>query len=423
MPQLPPVIVLGIEEISHGLTAVRELGEHGVPVHGIARWRTPALYSRWLTRGYIAPETDKALIGLLNSIAAVEGANFVIALSEPFVLLIRRAADAGELHGLRALVPQLDKLELVNNKTATYKIAQEIGIPLPRTWLPQSSAEAAAPPANLAYPCILKFPDPLRVAPLLNRHGLSMFKSKYCYNEEELRRVLLEHAPIGSFPLVQSFCPGIGLTHSFFMHGGKALLRFRHIRLLEWPPEGGIAAVCKNLPVDAGDALFAKSEALLRRIGWEGAALLEYRYDPDTGRAAFLEINGRFWSGLSLAYHAGAPFVWLTYAVLGLQQPVTLGPIKTSLECRSVDLEIRRLAVLLFRPGTVQNRELRFNRPREIARFLLAYLKPQTRYYLFSWRDPVPCLADNALKVGRALRQLPTWLAHAVGGKLWRRAL
>ena len=321
-----------------------------------------------------------------------------------------------------ALVPALDKLELVNNKTATYRIAQEVGIPLPRTWLPQSRDEAAAPPADLEYPCILKFPDPIRVAPLLNQHGLPMFKVKYCYSEEELRRVS-EYAPIGSFPLVQSFCPGTGLTHSFFMHEGKALLRFRHIRLLEWPPEGGVTAVCKSLPVDDNDALFAKSEALLRRIGWEGAALLEYRYDPATGRAAFLEINGRFWSGLALAYHAGAPFVWLTYAVLGLNEPVTLRPYKAGLECRSVDLEIRRLWVLLFRRCTVQNCELRFNRPREIARFLLAYLKPQSRYYLFAWKDPLPCLADIALKAGRAARKSSAFVVRAMGRTLWQRAM
>jgi predicted ATP-grasp superfamily ATP-dependent carboligase len=244
----------------------------------------------------------------------------------------------------------------VNDKTATYKVAKEIGIPIPRTWLPQSEKEAAAPPADLTYPCILKYSDPVSVTPVLQRHGMSLFKSKYCYTEEDLRRVLLEHAPVGCYPLVQSFCPGRGLGHMFFMHQGKAIVRFRFIRLLEWPPEGGVSTVCQSLPVDDGDKLFAKSEELLTRMGWEGAAMVEYRYDPATGRAALMEVNGgRFCGAESLPYHAGVHFVWLTYAVLGLKQPVIPKPYRTGLECRFVAFEVFRLLRILFRPDLVQS--------------------------------------------------------------------
>jgi hypothetical protein len=98
------------------------------------------------------------------------------------------------------------------------------------------------------------------------------------------------------------------------------------------------------------------------------------------------------------------PFGWFTYAVLGLNRPVIAKPYRTGIECRSVDLELRRLCLLLFHPDRLQNRELRFNPLLEIARFLVRFLKFNTRYYLFSLRDPMPFVADTILKIGRLLR-------------------
>ncbi len=400
------MVVLGIETISSGVAAIRELGERGVPVHGIARWRTPALYSRWLTRGYWLPKTDAALIELLNRIAECNGPCFALALTEQDALLLRRAADAGELRNLLPLTPALEQLHLVNDKAAIYRLADQIGIPVPKTWLPQNADDAAAPPIDVMYPCILKYANPLRVAPLLEQHGLVSFKAKYCYSRQELCEILLAHVPVGTYPLVQSYCPGRGLAHMFFLHKGKSILRFRHLRLLEWPPEGGVSAVCESLPVEDDDILFTKSETLLKQIGWEGAAQVEYRYDAATGQAWLMEINGgRFWETMSLAYHAGAPFVWLTYAVLGLKTPVVPKPHKVGLKCRYVAYEIRRLGMIFFRPNQIQNRELRFNRLNEIISFLIRYVRPKTRYYLFSWSDPIPCIADIVLKAMRGIRK------------------
>ena len=73
------------------------------------------------------------------------------------------------------------------------------------------------------------------------------------------------------------------------------------------------------------------------------------------------------------------------------------------MKCRYVAYELHRLMRLLFRPGQVQNRELHFSRFVEIATFLLRYVQPNTRYYLFSWRDPVPFLIHIPLTIRRKL--------------------
>ena len=248
--QNPPAIILGIEEISAGLTVVRELGERGVRVHGIAKYRTPALYSRWLTKGYIVPTFDAVPVDLINRIAADEGSCFLLSTSESDSVLARRAADEGRFRHVQALLPTLSLLQLVNDKAATYRIAEEIGIPIPRTWRARSIEEVATPPKDLTFPCVVKFSDPVAVAPLIQKNGLPLFKVKYCYDRDELLSVQLPYARLGVFPLVQAFCPGQGLVHTLFMREGRAIVRFVGLRVAEWPAEGGVSlllAACPSL--------------------------------------------------------------------------------------------------------------------------------------------------------------------------------
>src|SRR5262252_7370993 len=105
---LPPAILLGADE-PIGLTVIRELGEHGVPVHAIARSREGlGLYSKWTTAGYVRPPDSEATIALLNRIATEHGARFLLGVSERDLLFIRSAADRARLPGLKALVPAAD---------------------------------------------------------------------------------------------------------------------------------------------------------------------------------------------------------------------------------------------------------------------------------------------------------------------------
>lgn len=405
MTPLPPAIVLGIDT-PIGLTVVRELGARGVPVHGVAR--TPdavGLHSRWLARGYLRPATDDALRDLLNEIAGREGAPFLLTISEADALFAASSRENGGFPGLRPLVPPSRVLRLANDKAATYAAAAEIGIEIPESWQPTEAH--AEPPQHLKYPCILKWADPGLIAPVLARRHLPLRKAQYCYSPAELRAALRGYEALGRFPMVQSFAPGLGFGHLVFMHAGEPLLRFRHQRLSEWPPEGGSSSVCRSLPLLENDPLFARSVALLRRIGWEGAAMVEYRHDGTTDRSVLMEINGRFWGSLPLANHCGAPFAWLTYAVLGLGRIERVSSYRAGLVCRYMVPETRRLLTILFRPGDIQNRDLTFNRARETGRFIGQFLDPRTRYYVFRWRDPMPFVADMLVILRKLLRMPP----------------
>lgn len=391
MPAGPPVIVLGIDT-PIGLAVVRELGREGIEVHGIARSpRGLGLHSRWLRRGYLR-EPD--LVAQLVRIARDSGAPFLMTVSMGDALAMRAAYDDGRLGTLRPLLPPLDRLELVNDKAAICGIAADLGIETPSSWEPRSASSADIP--ALGYPCVLKWRDPEQVAGPLEALGLPLLKTEYAHDAAGLAAALTRYVPFGRYPLVQSYAAGTGLGQMFVMHEGRAVVRFQHRRLHEWPPEGGTSTVCESVLLGDNAALMERSEALLRAIGWEGPAMVEYRHDPASGRAVLMEINGRFWGSLPLAAQAGAPFALATYHALGLGRPLPTGGYRAGLRCRYMIPETKRLLVVTLRPHAIADRSLRFSKARAIASYLGGFVRLRDRYFVWSLADPKPFFADLA---------------------------
>jgi predicted ATP-grasp superfamily ATP-dependent carboligase len=401
-PALPPVVLLGIDT-PIGLTVIRELGERGVAVYGIARGGDGVgLRSRYLRRGWVAPAGDAETLALIREIAAAHAARFLMTVSERDILWMNRERDA--LGGLVPLVPDARRMARVLDKAVAYAAARDVGIEVPETWQAAAADDVERVVASVRYPVVLKWGDPVAVGPLLRAAGVAVRKAEYCYNGAELVAALRRYAPVGRFPLVQDFSPGHGIGQMVFMHHGEALLRFQHRRLREWPPEGGFATAAMSVSLEEHAPLFARSVELLRRLEWEGPAMVEYRHDPDTGRSAFMEVNGRFWGSQPLAYHAGAPFAWYTYSVLGLGRVPAPAPYRAGVRCRFVIPDTRRLFTVLFDQSAVQNRRLRFSRGRELLEYVADFLRPRARYFVFRWRDPMPALADLAGVARKALQ-------------------
>src|SRR5260370_9084546 len=150
--KLPPAILLGADT-PVGLTIIRELGEHGVSVHAVARSRDGiGLYSKWATRGYLRPPDEDSTIELLNRIAADQGAQFLLAIPERDLLSIRAAAASVRPVALRALVPAAAQLAMVLDKSATYAAATQVGVPVPATLQPRDGPRVQNPPHDLTIP-------------------------------------------------------------------------------------------------------------------------------------------------------------------------------------------------------------------------------------------------------------------------------
>ena len=390
---LPPCIVLGLET-QIGLAIVRELGRAGVPVVGIAQSPDAiGLKSRHPMRGLVTNQPrSQQLIAQIRSLGEELGPCVLITVSEANMLWL--AAHCNEFGQVKPIQPPSHALEIVLDKQRTLQAAQALGIAVPETAEPATMDEAEQLAANFLFPAVLKWKDPNTAMKTLGPLGIELIKAEYANSPEEFLAIARRYEPAGVWPLVQTYCPGIGLGQFFYMNEGRAIRRFQHMRIAEWPPEGGFSSVCDALPLSEYQALQEQSIALLKAIGWQGVAMVEYRLDKATGRAVLMEINGRFWGSYPLAMHAGAGFALIAYFMeSGLGMP-TLPAVRENLRCRMVVTEIKRLARLLYSPQRIADRAFMINRTAELTRFVADFFRPKVCYYVWSFADPGPFIAD-----------------------------
>ena len=401
MSRYPVALVLGLEN-AIGLTVVRELGEKGVPVHGIAREAAPvAAASRHCAAMTVRPSGPMA--DWLPDLIATTGAGAVLAISESDLLELSTLPPV--IDGCHVLVPRPEPLAKVLDKLRTLEIADQVGLCIPQTWQPRAGEDFAARVAAMRYPLVAKWANPPEIMPILEQAGLEWLKTEYIRTPQELAALLDRYAPVGHWPLIQQYCRGVGLGQMLYMDGGQATLRFQHRRLHEWPPEGGVSTLCRAEPTNAHAAQMLLSEALLCALDWQGQAMVEYRYEAESGRYWLMEVNGRFWGSLPLARHCGALFAWEAYRRTVLGQTDVAPTPRDTLRARYMVPETKRLARVLLSPSRISDPFFQRRPLADLTAYLLTFFDPRARYYVFSLSDPSPWLRDMTQMIRKAVRR------------------
>lgn len=390
-------VIIGVDS-PIGLTVMRELGERGV--HIVAAGRDAHSIGRASRHCDHFVKIDGPLDRWLPALVREHGAGAVLAISEGD--LVDLAELKGKLPGCAVLCPDPDQLRKVLDKRATLAFAADLGMSVPVSWQPLQGEDLVQVAAGIAYPVAVKWADPAEIAPTLEIHGIALEKVEYADNSSELLAILSKYSAIGTYPLVQSWCPGYGLCQMFYMHDGQATQRFQHRRIREWPPTGGVSSFCTSVPLSLHADQMRLSETLLRAIGWSGPAMVEYRYDPATGLYWLMEINGRFWGSLPLAYHSGVHFAWESYSRgIGREGTGAQRPYRKR-SARYAIPDAKHMVAVVRGGGSPMSRRLA-----AAWKFIADYFNPRVRYYVWSLRDPGPFLGDiyrifrKALRLGR----------------------
>ena len=389
------VAVLGADS-PIGLTVIRELGEHGIPV--LALGRTCQSLGRHSRYASSFAKFEQPLDEWLPRFLTDHRLSAILGISEGDLLQLARLK--GRLGATKVMCPDPDKLAIVLDKRRTLEVAAQIGIKVPRSWLPRRGEDHAARAAQLDYPVAVKWSDPPSVVERLKLQGLELEKVELAENPGELMAILDRYQPLGEWPLAQTWCPGYGLGQMLNMHGGRATLTFQHRRLREWPPSGGVSSLCEAVPLKQHREQMALSERLLKEIGWEGPAMVEYRYDPSSDTYWLMEVNGRFWGSMPLAHYAGAHFAWEYYRCQTQPEAECIQPATRKIRARYVAPDFKHLLAVLGDSSRSAWRRLRF-----AMRFFADFADPRVRYYVWSWRDPLPFLSEMGGIVRKLLRR------------------
>jgi protein-tyrosine-phosphatase len=230
----------------------------------------------------------------------------------------------------------------------------------------------------------------------------------YFFSIEELTAALAT-GRLGEV-LVQEYCPGYGVGIEMLIHGGECVAAFQHRRLKEAPITGGVAvmAIAEEPTPDLAQASFD----LLRALQWEGVAMVEFRVNPENGRAVLMEVNGRYWGTSSLPFLAGVDFPLYQWQLLHGEPPVVPPNYAVGMRWRWTAGYLARMhAVVTGSSAPVGPRVSRWQELSSVPADLIA---PSVRDALWSWSDPVPALADTASAVLEWTKADLTWLLRKV---------
>lgn len=287
------------------LAVTRALGRRGHRVF-VAEQLSPALAqtSRYCAGAVTYPDPGRDERGFLDALLeAVRRERIDVLLPIADVASMTVSASRAEFASLcRVPLPDDAILRRAADKVDVLRTAERLGVPIPRSVFLDCADDFDPRMMTLPYPVVLK-PHRSRVR---TADGWQACAVSYATGEEDLRRRLaampMEHFPI----LLQERVVGPGMGYFALYDRGRCLARFSHRRLREKPPSGGVSVLCESIPVEASTADVA--DRLLRELGWQGVAMVEFKVDARDGTPRLMEVNGRFWGSLQLAVDAGVDF-------------------------------------------------------------------------------------------------------------------
>jgi D-aspartate ligase len=372
-----------------GLGIARSLGRRGTPVHVLDDERSIARFSRYTGRAVRVTDLrdERRTVQTLLALGKSHGL-------EGWVVFPTREETVAALSRHRDQLTQYFRIptagwEVVRwawDKRNTYRRAQALGIPTPRTWYPRSADDVSEIEAE----------PPFAVKPAIKEHFFYATKAKAWRAEThaQLRDLVRRALAIVGRPevIVQELVPGDG-RHQFaycaLFKEGEALATMTCRRRRQHPPEFGRASTYVET-VDAPE-IELLSERFLRDIGYYGLAELEYKLDPRDGRYKLLDVNARTWGYHSLGQRAGVDFPALLYA----------DQLGERVEPRRAEVGVRWVRLATDVPTGL----LEMARGRLRGRAYLRSLLRADTEAVFDRRDPLPSLAETVLIPYLAVRR------------------
>ena len=314
-----PAIILGSSV--NALSFARSLGRRRIPTLLLDSERLIGSYTRYGKFLMLSPaeEDSDGWLGVLELIASRLSARAVLfPTTDVHCLMVSQHRDFLHTY-FRFIVPEAETMESIVNKRSQYAIARAAGIPVPKTYFPESWEEVKHLSPDLNYPCILK--------PYISHTGrreLGNKKVQLVKSQAELIAAF-EHLTASGQPfMIQEIIPG----EDSCLHGYLAFWNKDH-RELAWltkqklrqnPPNYGDGSL--QITVEAPEVA-RLSRHLLRRFNYSGFVGVEFKFDARDSVYRLMEINPRTVSGNQLAISAGIDFPWIGYQYLTDSMPET----------------------------------------------------------------------------------------------------
>jgi len=295
-----------------GLGIARSLGRRGVPVCVIDDQHSISEFSKYVGRVVRVNDLRDEHRTLENILDAgrrygLEGWVLFPTRDETVATISRHRGELAKV--FRVTTPNWDVVRWAWHKRNTYERAEQLGIPVPRTFNLRSEAELSALTNRL----------PLAIKPAVKENffyatGAKAWRAETPEQLKQLFQKAARQIPIEEI-LVQEIIPGDGQTqysYCAFFRNGQSASTLVAKRLRQHPHEFGRAAT--YVETTEMPEIEELSLRFLRAIDYYGLVELEFKRDPRDGQYKLLDVNARTWGFHSLGSAAGVDFPHLLYA-------------------------------------------------------------------------------------------------------------
>ena len=328
------VLVLDADQLST-LAVVRSLGRHGCAVTAAAASpHAIAFQSRYASQHLIYPDPlqqHRAFLEWLTNTLTNHSFDLMIPVTDRSIVPILTIRNALEALSPIAIAPN-PVMEQVVSKCRMHSLAREAGLDVPESWIVKAPAALDTIDPRNGFPLVVKAERSLA---WLDGYGQAL-ETRYVADRATLKDIGARYALYGDV-LVQSRVMGHGVGLGLLARDGLLLNCFQYRRLHELPLTGGGSAYRVSETLDP--VLEGQATELVRQLGWHGAMMLEFKYDPRAKMYWFIEANGRFWGGLPLALAAGVDFPRHLMS-LYQNQPVSQSAYSAGVRGRNLERDI-----------------------------------------------------------------------------------
>jgi len=303
-----PAIVLSAHVT--GLGVIRSLGMMGVPIIAIyTSKKDMGSVSKYVKEKYYAPhpeEHEDKFIGLLLNLAKRFKGSLLIPADDETLTTVSRHKLLLE-GNYKLAFTESSVTQICINKENTYMLADKLGIPVPKTRVPQSFEDILEWRNRIEFPCVVK--------PVYSHRYFNVFKKKLVRvdNFEQLMFHYREAVDHGLEVLIQELIPGddtCGINYCSYFCGDKFLAEFTAEKVRLAPTHFGVPRVLisKHIP-----EIISPTRKLLQAMKFCGYSCVEYKKDSRNGVYKLMDINGRMNRSILHSLRCGINFPWIVY--------------------------------------------------------------------------------------------------------------
>ncbi len=322
-PEWPPVVVASVFQT--GLNLMRDLLRRGLRVEGVDCHPEHEGFRSRYGVSHLCPDPDTHpedwvayMIGLARSLGAKP---VFIPAADQFVSALAEHAHQLKEFYLFSLDTVVVQAQLAT-KEKQYALAQEHGLPIPRTDYIQSRAELELWAAEARFPCLLKprhqrewesLPagNALRGRKLVTAPDAAALLDYYALAEAHRPEVMAQEIVAGGDDT--KFC--------YLSVYGSGSRRLGHCVVREfraYPIGFGSGSLVRPV-VD--EEIATLCDSFLRAIGYVGICEIEVKRDARDGIVRLIEANPRFSGTGDASLYTGVDIGWLHYLDLIGRQP------------------------------------------------------------------------------------------------------